>query len=353
MRSIPETVPKKNFNPFKLSQILIPVAIGIIVIGWLFLSEFNLNFFKGIYFNLNSVGFIFLAFMFMFGRDFGMIWRFRFIANKELSWRSAFNIHVLNEFTSAVTPSAVGGSSLVILFLNKEGISVGRSTVIMICNLFLDELFFVFICPVIFLFVPLHNLFNATSVITSTIGVVFWSVYSVLIIWTFILFILLFLRPDLIAKLFQLILKLKFFRRWHDQISSFSETMIHASKELSKKSFGFWAKAFGTTALAWTSRFLVVNALFLAFTPFNNQLIIFGRQLILWIVMVVSPTPGGSGISEFAFKEYYNDIALGSGSVLVITVVWRLISYYMYLLIGVLVIPKWIKKSFQKNKTDS
>jgi len=339
---------KKGSNPFTLTQILIPVLIGIVVIGWLFLSEFDPKSFKGISFNLTSFGFILLAFVFMMGRDFGMIWRFRLMTSKDLSWRQAFNINVLNEFTSAVTPSAVGGSSLIILFLNKEGITVGRSTAIMISNLFLDELFFILICPVIFLFVPLHELFNASSVITSTIGVVFWSVYSVLFVWTFILFIGLFRRPDLIAKLFLLLFKLPFLRRWHDNIATFTETMVNASKEISKRSFGFWAKAFATTALSWSSRFLVVNALFLAFTPFNNQLIIFGRQLLLWIVMVVSPTPGGSGISEFAFKEYYNDIALGSGPILVITIIWRLISYYLYLLLGVLVIPKWIKKSFSK-----
>ena len=348
MSAIDDSVTKKNANPFKLSQIFIPILIGLIVIGWLFLSEFDLKTFKGVTFNLNSVGYIFLAFMFMFGRDFGMIWRFRLMANKDLSWRQAFNINVLNEFTSAITPSAVGGSSLVILYLNKEGISVGRSTAIMISNLFLDELFFILICPVIFLFVPLSQLFNASSVITSTIGVVFWSVYGILFIWTFILFIGLFRRPDLITKLFLILFKLPFLRKWDNKVVEFSETMIKASKEMSEKSISFWAKAFGTTALSWSSRFLVVNALFLAFTPFNNQLIIFGRQVLLWIVMVVSPTPGGSGISEFAFKEYYNDISLGSGPVLVIIVMWRLISYYLYLLLGVIIIPKWITKSFSK-----
>ena len=352
MNTINDSITKKHTHPFKLSQIFIPIIIGIIVISWLFLSEFDPKTFKSVIFNLNSVGYIFLAFLFMFGRDFGMIWRFRLMANKDLSWRQAFNINVLNEFTSAITPSAVGGSSLVVLYLNKEGISVGRSTAIMISNLFLDELFFILICPIIFLFVPLDQLFNASSVITSTIGVVFWSVYGILLVWTFIMFIGLFRRPDLISKIFLILFKLPFLRKWDNKVLEFSETMIKASKEMSEKSISFWAKAFGTTALSWSSRFLVVNALFLAFTPFNNQLIIFGRQVLLWIVMVVSPTPGGSGISEFAFKEYYNDISLGSGPILVITVMWRLISYYLYLLLGVIIIPKWIAKSFSKSKSE-
>lgn len=60
---------------------------------------------------------------FMFGRDGGLMWRFRFITDRELTWRQAFRVNMLCEFTSAVTPSAVGGSSLIVLFLNKEGIN--------------------------------------------------------------------------------------------------------------------------------------------------------------------------------------------------------------------------------------
>jgi len=346
MNSIPKKEVPEISHPIKLSQIIIPVIIGIIVIGWLFLSEFDPKTFKGINFNFTSIGYILLAILFMFGRDFGMICRFRLMTNKDLSWWQAFNIHILNEFTSAITPSAVGGSTLIILYLNKEGISAGRSTAIMISNLFLDELFFIIVCPVIFLFIPLHNLFNATSIITTTIGVVFWNIYGILLIWTLTLYIGLFRRPDLIAKIFLLIFKIPFLNKWHNSISLFSETMIHASREISHRPFGFWFKAFSTTTLGWTSRFLVVNALFLAFTPLNNQLIIFGRQILLWIVMVASPTPGGSGISEFAFREYYNDISLGVGPILIIILLWRLISYYFYLLLGILIIPKWIKKSF-------
>jgi len=351
MKTISNPETHKNSGPFKLSQVLIPIVIGIIVIGWLFLSEFDPATFKGITFNFNSVGYLVLAFLFMFGRDFGMIWRFRIMANKDLSWLQAFNINILNEFTSAVTPSAVGGSTFVVLFLSKEGITVGRSTAIMISNLFLDELFFIIICPILFLIVPLNELFNATSFVTSTIGVFFWSIYGLLIIWTSILYIGLFRRPDLVAKLFSLLFRLPFLRRWENKIALFSEQMIAASVEISTKSVGFWLKAFSTTALSWSSRFLVVNALFLAFTPINNQLIIFGRQLLLWIVMVVSPTPGGSGISEYAFNAYYNDLPLGSGPILVITLIWRLISYYLYLLLGILIIPNWIKKSFSKNNS--
>ena len=344
---------KKIDNPFNLSQILIPVVIGIIVVLWLFLAEFDPDTLLNVKFTWVSVGYILLAFMLMVGRDFGMIWRFRLMSDKFLTWRQSFSVHILSEFTSAVTPSAVGGSGLVVLFLNKEGISVGRSTAMMFASLLMDELFFIVICPLIFLFVPMSDLFNATSVVTSTIGVVFWTIYGVLFCWTLILYVSLFHRPDLIAKLIQLVFKLPMLRKWHSKISVFGNSIIESSNEISKKPISFWLKIFGATVLTWSSRFLVVNALFMAFAPVQNHLIIFGRQILLWIVMVVSPTPGGSGLSEYAFKEYYNDIALGNGPVLIITVLWRLVSYYLYLLLGAIVIPRWISGKFKRHKTSN
>ncbi|MDD3077619.1 MAG: lysylphosphatidylglycerol synthase transmembrane domain-containing protein [Paludibacter sp.] len=339
-----------NENPFKLSQIFIPVSIGLVVVVWLFLREFDPKTLWTLRFNYTSVACVFLAFLLMLGRDFGMIWRFRLMADKKISWHQAFNIHILSEFTSAVTPSAVGGSGLVVLFMNKEGLSVGRSTAIMFAGLIMDELFFIVVTPIIFLFVPMKELFNATSVVASTISVIYWTVYAGITIWTLILIVGLFFRPDMIAGLMQLIFRLPFLNRWHDKIKSFGSSIVESSKELGQRSKLFWLKIGATTLLTWASRFLVVNALFMAFVPVNNQLIIFGRQLILWLVMLVSPTPGGSGLSEFAFKEYYSDIVLSTTPVLLIIILWRFISYYFYLLVGTVVVPRWLRGKFKRRR---
>lgn len=336
----------KHTKPVGLTQLLIPVAIGLVVIGWLFVREFSLGTFTTISFTWNSVAFILVAFLLMFSRDAGLIYRFRMLSDKRLSWAQAFNIHILNEFASAVTPSAVGGSAFVVFFINKAGISMGRSTAIMITNLLLDELFFVVTCPIIFLLVPMAELFNVTSVIAATIGIVFWSVYGALFVWTTVLFIGLFFRPDIIIGFFNIVFRLPFLSRWKSSINAFSISLLNASSEISTQPFLFWIKAFATTAISWASRFLVVNALFLAFVPVSNHLVIFGRQLMLWVVMVVSPTPGASGLTEIAFREYYSDLMLGSSSILLIILIWRTVSYYLYLIAGVFIIPKWIQKSF-------
>ena len=60
--------------------------------------------------------------------------------------------------------------------------------------------------------------------------------------------------------------------------------------------------------------------------------------------MTVSPTPGGSGFSEYMFNQYYADFFPIAGTALVIAFIWRIITYYLYLAIGVCVIPGWLKK---------
>ena len=95
---------------FKTYQVLLPILLGLVVIGWLFMKEFDPAILHQLSFTSTSVLFILLAFALMLLRDFGMIWRFRMITDNDLSWKQAFHINVLSEFTSAVTPAAVGGS---------------------------------------------------------------------------------------------------------------------------------------------------------------------------------------------------------------------------------------------------
>ncbi|MEI8271718.1 MAG: lysylphosphatidylglycerol synthase transmembrane domain-containing protein [Paludibacter sp.] len=350
MEKISQESPNKVSRPFKPYQVIISVFLGLTVIGWLFLNEFDPKVFFTFKFTAFTALFLILSIVLMLTRDLCIMWRFRILTNNDLSWKQAFHINTLHEFTSAITPAAVGGSSLIMVFLIKEGISAGRSTTIMFINLFLDELYFILVCPIIFLFIPINKLFNSSSVIVSTFGVVFVSLYVIRLFWISILFIGTFKRPHWIKGILLTIFRLAILNRWYERMDEITNNMIETSREVSNQSFVFWLKAFGITFIAWSARFLVVNAVFMAFNPQNiDHLVVFARQLILWVYMVISPTPGGSGVTEYAFKEYYSDVFSTASAVIFVTFVWRIISYYLYLLLGILVIPNWIKKSFGKN----
>ena len=355
-----QTAPSSGNDSFSFSawKVIIPVLIGVSVVVLMFIHDArkeNLaDVWRSIHFDARSILCIILAFLFMFGRDFGMSWRFRALTDRAIPWRSAFEVDFLCEFTSCITPSAVGGSSMGMVFLNTKGIEFGRATTLMMTTLFLDELFFVVFCPIIVLFTSAGQLFSVgEGAFSHGIKITFWIVYCILFAWTFILFTGIIWKPMWIKKVLSKFTTWGFLKKWHNQALDLADNMVATGKELRTKPFKFWLEVFGGTALSWTSRYLVVNALFLGFVASADhaQWLIFAREFVLWVVLNVSPTPGGSGLSEWLFSEYYGDLVSSAGMALILAIFWRIISYYVYLGIGAIIIPGWLKNSVKKYRS--
>lgn len=345
-------------SPFSLWKVLLPVAIGLGVVVWMFLRDAEKHDvaaeLAAIDWNAEVIGFIVMAWIFMLGRDFGLSWRFRALTDHDLSWKQAIKVNCLCEFTSCVTPSAVGGSSLGMVFLNREGIELGRATTLMLTTLFLDELFFVVSCPIVVLFTPAGQLFaTASSAFGTGLQLTFWLVYGGITLWTFFLFMGIIVKPNGIRRFLVWLFSLPLLRRWKKNVVEMGDNMVATSAAMRRKPLRFWAETFGGTALSWTSRYLVVNALFLAFVPSADpeQWLILARQLVVWVVLMVSPTPGGSGLSEWLFTEYYGSLIPTAALALLMAIFWRVISYYIYLIIGACIIPSWLRSAFKKKNT--
>ncbi len=328
-----------------LLKIALPILIGLGVTAWLFCDEFSADSFRDFSWSPRVIVGLVLAVLFMIGRDFGLAWRFHTIASPDLSWLRAFKVDLMCAFTSAITPSAVGGSALAIFYLNREGVDLGRATALTLTTLFLDEMFFVVFCPLIIIFMPLDVLFGGSSTsFLEGIQIAFWLVYAGIVAWTIILFLGIIVMPHKVAVGLDKLFSVKLLRRWHAGAVTMGENMVATSRQIKEKPRRWWLNVFGATTLSWFSRYLIVNALFWGFCPEASPLLIFSRQFVVWVILMISPTPGGSGISEWLFTTYYGDL-IGSVSIaLVLALAWRLISYYIYLAIGVMILPSYFSK---------
>ncbi len=325
----------------------IPIVIGLAVVVWMFSDEFNPEVFQRFHFNSRMLIALVAAVIFVIGRDFGLSWRFHTIAGGDLSWGRAVKVDLMCAFTSAITPSVVGGSALAVFYLNREGIKVGRATTLTLTTLFLDELFFVIFCPLLFLLIPVDDLFGHTSgqAVLAGIKIVFWLVYAGIVVWTAILYIGIIVRPQAVSKVLHNIFSLRWLRRWQGSMDRIGANMIETSAFVKGASHRWWLKVFGATVVSWFSRYLVVNAIFWGFVPAASGLLVFGRQFVVWVVLMVSPTPGGSGVSEWLFTNYYGDLIGDVSIALVIALVWRLLSYYIYLAAGCCLLPTYFSKN--------
>jgi len=255
---------------------------------------------------------------------------------------------MLWEFASSITPSVVGGSGVAMFILNKEGISLGKSTAVVMVTALLDELFYIVTVPLVILMIGTENLFPIE--LSKSFGGITLSTKEIFVIgYGFILFLTglitygVFINPLRLKKILTAIFKVKILKKWQRKAIKLGSNIIETSTELKNKPLLFWLKSFGATLFSWTARFWVVNFIILAFIDVSDHFLIYGRQLVMWVILLISPTPGGTGVAEFAFNGFLkNFIPLGLAGLLV--VLWRLISYYPYIFIGVFVLPKWLKR---------
>ncbi len=323
---------------------VIPALIGVGVVAWLFLDDFNPATWNMLNLDWRTCTALCLAVLFVIGRDFGLTWRFHTITDGSLSWGRALRVEVMCAFTSAITPSAVGGSALAVFYLNREGIGVGRATTLTLTTLLLDELFFVVFCPVIFLLIPRAELFGGSATpLLQGVEWVFWLVYAGIVVWTAILFTGIIARPEWLERVVQQLFAKRWLRRWCDGARQMVGNMRATSAWVKGQSASWWLKVFGATTLSWFSRYFVVNALFWGFIPTASGLLVFGRQFVVWVVLMISPTPGGSGVSEWLFTNYYGDLVGGLSLALVMAMIWRILSYYIYLFAGVCLAPGYFR----------
>jgi glycosyltransferase 2 family protein len=294
-----------------------------------------------------SIVWLFIAVLFMVGRDLFYIIRIRLLTNKELSYKSGFYVIMLWEFASALSPGVVGGAAVAMFILNREKIALGRSTSIVIVTAMLDNLFYVLLIPLVFLFIDQQDLFPRSTGGDIAVKWVFWIGFSVILAVCTFLFASIFLLPKLATKFLSFFFRLPILNRWRDSALQTGRDIEIASREMRKETFLFWLKVFGATCASWISRYLVINAILQAFLSlgFIDHIVILGKQLVLWLFMLVSPTPGGSGVAEYAFGELLSSFSSSALLLTALAVLWRLISYFPYLFIGAILLPRWIRKT--------
>jgi uncharacterized protein (TIRG00374 family) len=347
---------KKVFRTLNINKIWLPVVLGISIALYLFTSDDNFSLA-----NLSLIGkadwrYILLTLLAIIVRDLGYIYRIRVLTKADLSWLSSFYIIVLWEFSSAVTPSVALGGLVAIFLLLKEGISLGRSLAYVIVTSIFDNLFFIGATFLGF-FGVYDSIFADISVLASTLGSnlkrLFWFSHASVSVYTLIMLLAVFVRPTFFRWVLVKITSVGFLRRWQQASRRHGDEIVLASKALQGETLSYWLKVGGITLVTWSARYLIVNLIIAAYVSldFVDHLVILGKQVIMWTIMLVSPTPGSSGIAEYFYKRMHGPV-LGDYT-LITDVLWRMSTYYLYLVLGAIYLPRWIKRVFSERKVST
>lgn len=346
---------RKILNAFSPGKIVWPILIGIGVSLVLLLRNFNSEAFEQIHWTWYSSIWILLAFLMVAIRDGAYMYRIRVLTGNEISWRKSFDVIMLWEFASALAPMILGGGfAFAILIINKENIKMGKSIAVVMFTSFLDGLFFAIIAPIIYLLAGKTSLFNNLDAGTlqklangAESYYIFWFVYTVVLVYKAIVAYALFVNPRAIKMLLMRVFSIGFLKKWKMAAMRTGQEMEIASKELKGQSLSYWFKSAGATFITWTARFVIVNCIVMAFAKVDiSHFILYARQVVMGLIMLAGFTPGGTGVAEILFSNFLGEF-IPNGLAPSLALLWRLISYYPYLFIGAIVLPRWVKRVFK------
>ncbi|MBO6516428.1 MAG: flippase-like domain-containing protein, partial [Bacteroidia bacterium] len=286
-------------------------------------------------------------------RDLGYIFRLRILSDKKMSWKQCFQVIMLWEFASAVSPGAIGGTAAAVVIMAQERLKTGLTTAIVLITSFLDELYYMLMIPIAFwavnntsLFPDLQDAAFQSIINTPNLRRLFWGGYIFLLIWTLFLAVALFIKPEICRGIIRSILSLPFLRRFKKRGEKLGNDLVAASHQFRQKPVGFWLKSMGATAVTWTARFLVINCLIMLLNHVDSHehWVIFGKQLVMWILLMIAITPGGSGIAELIFPAFMGSYLPTKKVSRQLSILWRGLTYYPYIIAGILVLPFWMKR---------
>ncbi len=338
-----------------LSKIVWPLVIGLAVVLYMVLSQFNLEEFQQIKWNSRLWTYLGIAVFIYVLRHLFYAYRLKVLSDEQFTFKHCIELIFIWEFASAISPTSIGGSAVGVFFLSQEKISAAKAVSIVLYTVIVDTLFFLISLLGLFLvFGPRLIRPDMTSMlegygITFMIVWVFMLAYGMLLTWGLF-------RPRIIRRILMTLARLPFIRRFKRGLYQIGQDVIVTSKELRTKPMSFHIKAITATLGAWITRFLAVNFIILALVEMDwdamQQFLLYARAETMYVLTQFSPTPGGSGVMEYMFSGFFKDFispSLGSLGALL----WRLITYYPYLIIGAIIIPNWIRRILKARSTTS
>lgn len=340
-----------------MSRIILPVLLGIAAVGYLLWRQFNPEEFAKIEWTQHTFFWISITVGIIAVRHMAYATRLRILSQGEFSWWKCIELIFIWEFSSAVSPTSVGGSAVAFFVLSQEKLSTAKTATIVLYTIVLDGLFFIGTIPFLYLIFGTDMIRPGVTSFQDLggWGGYFLFAYGLMTSYTILFYYGLFRSPLQIKRLLFRVSGIRFLKRYRRKWINLGNEMMIASKVLRKRKWPFHLGAFLATATAWSCRFILLNCLIIAFIQgisldFWTQFGLYARLETMFVIIAFSPTPGGAGFVEVLFSGFLTDYVPNETRATVISTLWRLLSYYSYLLAGAVVIPNWIRERLNERR---
>ncbi len=249
-----------------------------------------------------------------------------------INFKSAIAIVMANDIGAAITPTAVGGGPVKIGLLVNKGMPAPKATFMVLLSATEDIIFYG--TGLVLTLLYMHDVIEQLGQYLlkhSSILIGLCIVVATLIMgWKRI-------RPG-IKSMISLLPE-----KWQYSLSRFNAGLRHYFSDIGQTYLdvvktGKWRLAISIVILfyQWFTKFtilaIILISLDIPFTWFDMYI----KQWIIWMGMLVIPTPGASGGAEAAFLVLFKGNLSGDLPNLIVST-WRFFTYYFILILSVII----------------
>lgn len=247
-------------------------------------------------------------------------------------WKIARRTVLIGRYYDNITPAAIGGQPFQIYYMHKNGgIPSGYSTTIPIIGMISNQIGFLIVATLAFLFGSMTIKDNASLMVAACFGLLFYAFWPVaVLIATFL--------PKGTAEIISV--SVKFLAKLHiiknpEKATTKAQKNVQEYAECVKtilKTRGLFLKnilfSVGFHVLVSSIPFFILQA----FGAEINFIPCFVLTIAVTSAVYFVPTPGNAGAAEGTFYMVFS--SLTKGLVFWAMLFWRFFSYYIYIIMG-------------------
>lgn len=277
---------------------------------------------------------------------------------KRARFKTCFETGIIGLYYNNVTPLAAGGQPFEIYYLSKHGVHGGVATSMSISTFFFNQFSFCGLALVSILFLSKNQLYADIIVfkVMAIVGVILCLTVPILVV-------VFSLMPGFATRLIKGIIKigtkLKLVKYPDRLLYKTMKTVIQNSRCLKKIvsrplffSFSALLSVFeqiaGVSIAFFVLKFFGFNIVGMTF--FEEMVQVLQICLVLSAAISFIPTPGNSGAADLSFFAFFAR-HLASGLAFPAMMVWRLLAFYSYVIIGFIFAT--LKKRSDRKKENS
>ncbi|USS92922.1 flippase-like domain-containing protein [Fructilactobacillus ixorae] len=251
------------------------------------------------------------------------------------SFRNAIRVPLVEQLFNGITPFSSGGQPAQLVVLLQAGVDGGKASSALLMKFVIYQAMIV-LNFVISLLIGFHYLID--TVHSLAIFVLFgFLIHLVVIVGLLMIMYWYSMTKRVINWCFKIVswfVSEQKYRSWKQTLNEKIDNFHHESVRIAHE-WKLMGKVCGITFLQLVFYYLIPYFVMLALGYYNaNVVMVTSLDVLIFLVISIFPIPGGAGGAEYSFEKLFGSYIHSSSKLALAMILWRLLTYYLGLVLG-------------------